>query len=172
MGQRAEGRAKCGKGRAQRAERKAQSAKGMGQRAERRGQSAERRAQSEIAGDAWRMAKFRFEDLDIWKVAIEIGDELFDISERLDKKRLYRFAEQLRGAGMSMSNNIAEGSGSSSVNEFHQFLNIARRSTFENANILILLRRRKLIEEETLENLLDKLDHLCRMITNFQKSLK
>jgi len=105
-------------------------------------------------------------------MAIDIADELFDISEGLDKKRLYRFAEQLRGAGMSMSNNIAEGSGSSSKREFIQFLNIARRSTFENANILILLQRRNLIKEETLENLLDNLDHLCRMITNFQKTLK
>ena len=118
------------------------------------------------------MAKFRFEDLEIWQMAIEIADELFDIAAELDKKRLYRFAEQLRGAGMSMSNNIAEGSGSSSKKEFMQFLNIARRSTFENANILILLRRRKLIEQETLEKSLDNLDHLCRMITNFQKTLK
>ena len=118
------------------------------------------------------MAKFRFEDLEIWQMAIEIADELFDIAAELDRKRLYRFAEQLRGAGMSMSNNIAEGSGSSSKKEFMQFLNIARRSTFENANILILLRRRKLIEQETLEKSLDNLDHLCRMITNFQKTLK
>ncbi len=118
------------------------------------------------------MAKFRFQDLEIWQMAIEIADELFDIADDLDRKRLYRFAEQLRGAGMSMSNNIAEGSGSNSKKEFSQFLNIARRSTFENANILILLQRRKLIKEDTLENLLDKLDHLCRMITNFQKTLR
>ena len=106
------------------------------------------------------MAKFRFQDLEIWQMAIEIADELFDIADDLDRKRLYRFAEQLRGAGMSMSNNIAEGSGSNSKKEFSQFLNIARRSTFENANILILLRRRKLIKKDTLENFLDKLDHL------------
>ena len=118
------------------------------------------------------MARFRFQDLEIWQMAIEIADELFDIAEDLDKKRLYRFAEQLRGAGMSMSNNIAEGSGSSSRKEFVQFLNIARRSTFENANILILLQRRGLISTNVLEKLLDQLDHLCRMITNFQKTLK
>ena len=118
------------------------------------------------------LGKFRFQDLEIWQMAIEIADELFDIAEDLDRKRLYRFAEQLRGAGMSMSNNIAEGSGSNSANEFYQFLNIARRSTFENANILILLKKRSLITDNTLEKLLDKLDHLCRKITNFQKSLK
>ena len=118
------------------------------------------------------MAKFRFQDLRIWQLSIRIADELFDIADALEQKKLYRFAEQLRGSGMSMSNNIAEGSGSSSKNEFRQFLNIARRSTFENANILILLQRKKLITKETLGRLSDELDSLCRQITSFQKSLK
>jgi len=118
------------------------------------------------------MAKFRFQDLKIWQLAIENADELFDIADSLEDKRLYRFADQLRGAGMSMSNNIAEGSGSDSKKEFKQFLNMARRSTFENANILILLQKRKLISENSLNNLLNKLDSLCRQITSFQNSLK
>ncbi len=116
-------------------------------------------------------SKFRFQDLDIWKLAIEIADELFDIADELEKKHLFRFSEQLRGAGMSMSNNIAEGSGSEWKKEFKNFLNIARRSAFENANILILLNRRKLIADDMVENLLDKLDKECRMITNFKKTL-
>ncbi len=70
------------------------------------------------------MVKFRFQDLEIWKLAIQITDEL-------EEKKLFRFAEQLRGAGMSMLNNIAEGSGSNSAKEFYQFLNVVRRSTFE-----------------------------------------
>ena len=73
---------------------------------------------------------------------------------------------------MSMSNNIAEGSGSSSKKEFKQFLNVARRSTFENANGLILLQKRDLITKESMEKLLNKLDSLCRQITNFQSTLK
>ena len=117
------------------------------------------------------MAKFRFQDLDIWKEAIEIGDKLFEIANTLEAKKLYRFADQLRGAGMSMSNNIAEGSGSISKNEFKQFLNIARRSTFENANILILINRRQLISKDEMNILLEQLDILCRKISNFQKSL-
>ena len=117
------------------------------------------------------MAKFRFEDMEIWRLAIDIADELFTIADSLDQKPLYRFAEQLRGAGMSMSNNIAEGSGSNSKKEFGSFLNIARRSTFENANILLLLSRRSLITADALDKLLDRLDHLCRMITRFRTSL-
>jgi len=118
------------------------------------------------------LVKFRFQDLRIWQLAIEIADQLFDIADELEQRRLYRFAEQLRGAGMSMPNNISEGSGSSSKKEFIQFLNIARRSTFENANILILLQRRKLLSKEVMNKLLEQLDSLCRQITSFQKSLK
>jgi len=118
------------------------------------------------------MAKFRFQDLKIWQLAIQIADELFNIADDLEDKRLYRFADQLRGAGMSMSNNIAEGSGSDSKKEFKQFLNMARRSTFENANILILLQRRGLISADSLDKLLNQLDSLCRQITSFQNSLK
>ena len=116
--------------------------------------------------------KFRFQDLKIWQLAIEIADELFDVADDLEKKKLYRFADQLRGAGMSMSNNIAEGSGSSSKKEFIQFLNMARRSTFENANILILLERRNLLSADVSAKISDQLDHLCRQITKFQLTLR
>ena len=118
------------------------------------------------------MTQFRFQDLIIWQLAIEIPDQLFDIADILQKRRLYRFAEQLRGGGMSMSKNIVEGSGSSSKTEFRQFLNMARRSTFENANILILLQRRNLVSVESSEELLTKLDRLCRQITNFRSSME
>jgi len=117
------------------------------------------------------MAKFRFEDLEIWKLAIEIADSLFDMADHLERKRLYRFADQLRGAGMSMSNNIAEGSGSRSNKVFIQYLEYARNSTFENANILILMNRRGLVSASDKEVISEELDKLCRKITNFQKSL-
>jgi four helix bundle protein len=117
------------------------------------------------------MVKFRFQDLKIWQLSIEIANELFDIADALEERKLYKFAEQLRSAGMSMSNNIAEGSGSASKKEFRQFLNIARRSTYENANILILLQKRNLVSEGSLDRLLTLLDRLCRQITSFQKSL-
>jgi four helix bundle protein len=116
--------------------------------------------------------KFRFQNLKIWQFAIEIADDLFDIADELERKKLYRFAEQMRASGMSMSNNIAEGSGSSSKKDFNNFLNIARRSAFENANILIILERRSLIDAARLDKLLTDLNILCRQITNFRKTLK
>ena len=117
------------------------------------------------------MVRFRFQNLRIWQQSIDIADELFDIADELERKKLFRFAEQLRGSGLSMSNNIAEGSGSTSNREFKQFLNIARRSLYENANIIIVLHRRELIPEEEMDNLLDKLESLSKQITAFKNKI-
>ncbi len=59
-----------------------------------------------------RKVHFRFQDLEIWKIAFRIANELYDIADMLENKKLFRFAEQLRGAGLSITNNISEGSGS------------------------------------------------------------
>ncbi|HEY8187629.1 MAG TPA: four helix bundle protein, partial [Pyrinomonadaceae bacterium] len=69
---------------------------------------------------------FRFEDLEIWQLARILEVKLHKLAEELDKRRLYRYAEQLRSAGLSLTSNIAEGSGSVHSREFQQFLNIAR----------------------------------------------
>lgn len=117
------------------------------------------------------MDDFRFEQLDIWKESIEISDILFDYSEKADVKKFFKFAEQLRAAGMSISNNIAEGSGSFSDKEFANFLNIARRSVFECANILYIFNRRNIITSEERDVMKQKLLTLSKKITNFRKSI-
>ncbi len=73
---------------------------------------------------------------------------------------------------MSVSNNIAEGSGCPSDKEFARFLDIARRSVFENANIVIILFKRKIIDQKTKDEMLQSFDHLSRRITSFKKTLK
>jgi four helix bundle protein len=115
---------------------------------------------------------FRFQDLEIWKKAIEIGNKLFDIADELERKKLFRFAEQVRAAGLSMSNNISEGSGSFSDREFARFLNIARRSTFENANMVIVFEKRDLIGADERDDLLQDLEEECKMISGFIRTLK
>lgn len=117
------------------------------------------------------MEDFRFEQLDIWKEAIEVSDTLFDYAELADNKRLYKFAEQLRAAAMSISNNIAEGSGSFSDKEFASFLNISRRSVFECANILSIYLRRKVITIEQKSTVYSRLLKLSKMITSFRKTI-
>jgi len=35
------------------------------------------------------MAKFRFQDLKIWEMSIEIGNNLYDLADDLEKRKLF-----------------------------------------------------------------------------------
>jgi len=118
------------------------------------------------------MSKFRFENLEVWKYASEVIIKLLTIADLLDNKKLYGFANQLRNASLSITNNIAEGSGSFSDKDFGVFLNYARRSVFECANIILVLRFKDYISEEIKSQRLEELDILSKRITAFRRSLK
>ena len=102
--------------------------------------------------------QFRFQDLEIWQRGAALSGHLFPLADRLDEQKRFRFAEQLRGATLSITNNIAEGSGSTSDAEFANFLNYSRRSVFEVANILLVLTREKALQNVDIQELLQSLE--------------
>jgi four helix bundle protein len=114
---------------------------------------------------------FRFEDLEIWQLGRRLAVRLHKLADELDKKRFYRYAEQLRAAGLSLTNNIAEGSGSTHPREFKQFLNIARRSLFEDTSMLMVIESLGLFGSDDIDGLLIDCDLLSRKITNFSRTL-
>jgi four helix bundle protein len=116
--------------------------------------------------------QFRFQDLDIWKHAAGFSPTLFQLADQLEQRHLFRFAEQLRGATLSITNNIAEGSGSVSEIDFANFLNTARRSTFEVANVLFLLGNNGYFEGADLSGTISKLEQESRMLLAFIRKLK
>lgn len=118
-----------------------------------------------------RRPHWRFEDLEIWNKAVDLAVKFHRIADRLDKRRLYRYAKQLRAASLSLSNNIAEGSGSTHNQEFIQFLNITRRSLFEDASMLLVFERLGFLENTEVDELLWDCDEESRKITNFSRTL-
>jgi len=68
----------------------------------------------------------RFEDLEIWQLAFVIYKKVSVITERIRKKREYRFADQMKAAAGSAMDNIAEGFERSSRLEFINSLNISK----------------------------------------------
>ncbi|MCW5553493.1 MAG: four helix bundle protein [Verrucomicrobiae bacterium] len=100
---------------------------------------------------------FRFESLQVWQRAADVTSPLFKLAEGMAERRYYRFAEQLRAAVLSITNNIAEGSGSASDTDFANFLNTARRSVFGIANMLIIFTRKGYIQRTESEPLLAEL---------------
>jgi four helix bundle protein len=116
--------------------------------------------------------QFRFQELEIWKRAADFSSSFFQLADQLDKQRFFRFAEQLRAAVLSITNNIAEGSGSVSRIDFANFLNMARRSTFEVANILFLLNRSRYVSETDFSKMIGELEEESRMIFAFMRTLR
>ena len=110
--------------------------------------------------------------MEIWQSARDLAVKFHSVADRLNDRRFYRYAEQLRAAGLSLSNNIAEGWGSTHNGEFIQFLNIARRSLFEDASMLLVFDPLGLFESEEISGLLTDCDMLSRKITNFSRSLR
>lgn len=96
---------------------------------------------------------------------------VFGCADRLERAKQFRFAEQLRSAMLSVTNNIAEGSGSTSKKEFAQFINIARRSVFEVVNMLVMFERHGLVNRDESAPWLTELEGISKMLEAFRKTL-
>lgn len=105
---------------------------------------------------------FRFEDLEIWQRAKRLAVGFHRVADKLEHERLYRNAEQLHAAGWSLSNTLALGAGSTSKPVFRQFLNIARRSLFEDASMLLVFESLAVIDTKDAVELLIERDFLSR----------
>ena len=109
---------------------------------------------------------FRFESLEIWRLATQYGKELYKLSFTFPKEERFALADQLRRSALSISNNIAEGSGGTDK-EFANFLNVAVKSALETVNILNFAKEQDYISEDIrirlyddAEILIKKLEHL------------
>jgi four helix bundle protein len=83
----------------------------------------------------------RFEDLPVWKAAIELAVRVFELTARDNFKGYGGLRDQIERAAMSVSNNIAEGFERGTTQELLTFLYIARGSAGETRSLLHLLDR-------------------------------
>jgi four helix bundle protein len=114
---------------------------------------------------------FRFETIDVWVEAIEMSKSLFNLSKKFRGLKHYAISDQLFRATLSITNNIAEGSGSSSSKDFANFLNISRRSVFECANILHIALELQLIDQTEFERLRFNLIEVSKSLYFFRLSV-
>ena len=78
------------------------------------------------------MAKIeRFEDLEVWKLAFEIANDVYDLSSREPFSRDFALRDQMRRSAISVFSSIAEGFERDGNKEFINFLAIAKGSCGE-----------------------------------------
>jgi len=96
----------------------------------------------------------RFEELPVWQEAIELAVRIFDLTSKPEFKGFYSLKDQLERAGVSISNNIAEGFERGSTQETLTFLYISKGSSGEVRSLTYLLERLQSFQS-VLDNILD-----------------
>ena len=93
------------------------------------------------------MAK-TFEKLDAWKNAIELSLLIYKTTQNFPKEEIYGLTSQIRRAVVSISSNIAEGSGVGTKAGYIRYLKIAIGSLNEVESLTIIANKLNYINEE------------------------
>lgn len=81
----------------------------------------------------------RFEDLPVWRAAIELATAVYAMTEKDVFKGRYSLRDQIERAAVSVSNNVAEGFERGTNQELLTFLYIVRGSAGEVRSMLYVL---------------------------------
>jgi four helix bundle protein len=113
-----------------------------------------------------------YKELKVWRKARELVKFIYLLTKKYPKEELYGISSQMRRAVISISSNIAEGSGHSSQKEFIRFLEISYSSGSELETQLILSFDLEYILENELNDGLIKISEIQKMLNGLINSLK
>ena len=118
------------------------------------------------------MAKVeKFEDWDCWKAGRELVNLVFDLCEKPALAKDFDTKSQIKRASVSTMNNVAEGFGRYSNNEFVRFLNIAQSSALEVRSMSYVLLDRKYITPKEFDLLYEKSNKVIGLNNGFIRYL-
>ena len=116
--------------------------------------------------------KFGYEDLEVWKRAVDLAVKIIDTVENISTNRKhYRLLEQIEASSTSVPMNLAEGKGRFSKKEFMQYCYIARGSLYETMTLLEIFKRKGWISEEDFSSLKSEGIEIASMIKGLINSL-
>lgn len=113
-----------------------------------------------------------FTDLNAWKKGHELFIMVYQLTNSFPKNELFGFTSQLRRAALSITSNIAEGFGRSSVKEKIQFYYIAHGSVLEVQNQLLAAKDVGLINHNQLNSAWELCVTTQKLMNGLIKSLK
>ena len=113
-----------------------------------------------------------YRDLVAWQKAIDLADEVYELTERWPKEHRFGLTMHAQRAALSVPSNVAEGQGRSSRADFRRFVDIAHGSLCELETQLILASRRRFIDDPTLHRLLDQTSEVGRLLHGLMRSLR
>ena len=114
----------------------------------------------------------KFEDIDAWKLARNLTNRVYEISNRRDFSRDFALRDQIRRAVISIMSNIAEGFESQTQALFITYLGRAKASAGEVRSQLYIALDQNYINTEDFEPLQQLVEIISRKIYRFIKYLE
>jgi four helix bundle protein len=118
------------------------------------------------------MAGKNYRDLETWKRAMDLVEEVYEATRKFPKDELYSLTNQVRRATVSVPSNIAEGQGRESDREFLHHLAIAYGSLCEVETQVIIAERLKYLESNETAKLLSRAGEVGRLLNGLSRSLR
>ena len=114
----------------------------------------------------------RFEDLEIWQESRKLSKVVFDITSVGPFSTYFRFRDQMRASAGSVMDNIAEGFERDGNKEFNPFLSVSKGSTAEVRSQSYRAYDFSYINQDNLDELLERNDSISRKTFNLMQHLK
>ncbi len=114
------------------------------------------------------MKRNTFRDLEAYKEGKVIVKEVYRLLKKFPKEEQYAMCDQLRRAAVSITSNIAEGSGRASVKEKIHFLEFSYGSLMEVLSQLDVAADLGYISQEDFNNFEVKEDKLASLISGLR----
>jgi len=115
---------------------------------------------------------FDFEKLEVYKRSTSIMAGIFRLYNRLPQDLKFSVGDQIIRAGLSISNNISEGSGKLTARDKRRFYNMALGSCREVVSILNIMKEENLIDESTYKELREKAIEINNMLKALSKTAR
>ncbi|WP_228379049.1 four helix bundle protein [Chryseobacterium piperi] len=103
--------------------------------------------------------------------SLDLIEKIYTFLRSQDLEREFEFNNQIKRAGFSISNNIAEGSEYNNNRQFIKYLKIAKGSCAEVRSMMIVSKRLKLGDENIAEEVVNLSREISSNISNFIKYL-
>ena len=112
-----------------------------------------------------------FRKLTIYSLSMELSSEVISICRDFPVTYRYNLTSQIIRSAISIPSNIAEGASRSSNKDFTKFVEYAIGSAYELETQLQIASGAKLIDKDLLKEIIDNLQRLQKMMTNFKHYL-
>jgi four helix bundle protein len=113
-----------------------------------------------------------FRKYKVWAMSIQLAEDVYRVTRSFPKTEMFGMRDQLRRASVSISSNIAEGSGRNGPADFARFLGIALGSANEVESLLVLSIRLDYLNDETSQLIIQNLIEIKRILVSFRKKLR